>query len=891
MRRGKRGRAGALSEVVRRPQGQAHAFGEFVLAQQHKVVEIALHQVERQVEGDAGGHAFGKCVGRRADDTLRPPPGTGDGIGVAGADTDDARLWCERIARRDQAARAAAAANGHEDDVDTGERDEDLKCVRAHAGEEQGLIGGMHVARAGVDRPPFAALARLVEIAAALLHHGAERAHRRVLLGIVAGRHEHRAGGVILAARHADRLAVVARARGDDAASAFIGGQRGDEIQPAAHLERAGRIVILVLDPQLHPGLGLEQWMAHERRRRNQGGNSRARRMDVFERGHRGTITHRSAGNARQGAVKPAPLWCTLLRLSPLRVLSVALLMVAVVSSPAGAQSEHLVVLTTTGVTRDGLPVLAPAPNAAFTRAVIERGFSGRLVRLYAFEQTLLQRRTGAAPEPAYLVLSDRQGGFPQFGFYLGDTKKPDAGWIDLHRSSTLSGRFGAMDQIFPHELMHVIMRQLAGAPRTSGGNQMHAIGVRTDPVADTARLPVDTRLRADADRAMNAFVRDLSRRWWPVQPSRMRFLLWFSQTEQVLRYHAVKANAFARMPAIPDRLLAEKDKYAAYLFSNVVPGSANGAAKPATVMLSSEGVVSHLFWRVLTDPALQQRRATDEFYSQFGAASADVTPLDNVFLKLFAALADGRPSTAAELLRAYVHRFPDDAGDVDRITRDTLLGAPLPAAGMPELWLANDALTTGTSLFDQYRALPRPHTFDANAASVLDWLSVPDVTREQAETLVAAGPYATLDDVIAAAPASRRSQISAMSGAMTRLLARAVDEEETLNLRAILMSYVWRLAALIVVASLAGAWLARKAGARRVWTSALIALAATLLVFAFAWVITCPAWYPFAAPVVIGGLPWALWRAARRRSMTLVAQPFLIWLLAAAPALIIALV
>ena len=92
-------------------------------------------------------------------------------------------------------------------------------------------------------------------------------------------------------------------------------------------------------------------------------------------------------------------------------------------------------------------------------------------------------RATGRAPEPAYLLLSDRQGGFPQFGFYLDGVKKADAGWVDLHRRSTLAGRFGAMDQIFPHELLHVIVRQLAGEPRESGGNQMHAIGVRTDPV------------------------------------------------------------------------------------------------------------------------------------------------------------------------------------------------------------------------------------------------------------------------------------------------------------------------------------------------------------------------------------------------------------------------
>ena len=44
------------------------------------------------------------------------------------------------------------------------------------------------------------------------------------------------------------------------------------------------------------------------------------------------------------------------------------------------------------------------------------------------------------------------------------------------------------------------------------------------------------------------------------------------------------------------------------------------------------------------------------------------------------------------------------------------------------------------------------------------------------------------------------------------------------------------------------------------------MALAATLTVIIFAWIVSSPFWYPFAAPVAIGGLPWALWRLARRR-------------------------
>ena len=577
---------------------------------------------------------------------------------------------------------------------------------------------------------------------------------------------------------------------------------------------------------------------------------------------------------------------------------------------PSAAKAEEpvrLTVLTPTGVTRDGLPVLARHPSPADAASVLERGFSGRLLRLYALEREFLRRKTGSTPEPAYLLLSDRQGGFPQFGFYLDDTKKAGVGWVDLHRGSRLTGRFGAADQIFPHELLHVIVRQLAGAPRESGGNQMHAIGVRTDPVnafaegfaeamqilaVDDPEAVDDTRaLAGDRDAVQRAerdvvrYSRDLTRRWWPVQPARLRFLLWFSASEQVLRYHAVKANRFARTPAVPDALLDRDDKLTAYLLANVMPGAADGAVKPAAVMLSSEGVVSHLFWRIVTDRALRERYEDAGFYAQFGVTPAGVTPAENIFLKLFVALYEGHPSTAAELLRAYAQRFPADAGDVDRVTREALLGQALPDA--PEVWLLNAAVMTGTSLFDQYRALPRPHTFDANAATRLDWIGVPGVTREQAEALIAGAPYPTLEALLAATPVSLRTRVTAMADAMARLRSRAADEEETLSLPVILASYVWRLLGLAAMTTVAGAWLARRAGARRIWTAALMALAGSLLVIALAWVIVSPPWYPYAAPVVIGGVPWALWRAARRESARAIAQPLLIWALASVPALL----
>lgn len=579
-------------------------------------------------------------------------------------------------------------------------------------------------------------------------------------------------------------------------------------------------------------------------------------------------------------------------------------------STAAGTESS-LVVLKDTGRERDGLPVVEPHPEAAKWEAVLCSGYSGKLLRLYALEQEYLRRKTGTCVEPAYLVLSQRQGGFPRFGFYLNDVKKADAGWVDLHESSAVSGRFGAMDQIFPHELLHVMLHQLIGEFPMSGANQVHAVGVRTDPViafdegfaehaqilavddpqaaADTKALiengALEHRARADVHR----YVNDLSHWYMPCKPSQMRFLIWFSRSEQVLRYHAVKANEFARESPVPDSLWSRSDKYGAYLVQCVAPGDADATPKSASVMLSTEGVVAHLFWTWVTDSALQERKCSDDFYAAFGVRSEDVSPLENAYLKLFTVLAEKRPHTTAEVVPAYREFFPEEQPDVDKLVRAALLGQDLPAT-QPEIWLANSTFTTGTSLFDQFRGMPRTHTFDVNAASRLDWLSVPGMTAEQAEQLMAQAPFASIDDVGSRLKwsESQRQQLADMAAEMDRLRA-ASGEDESLQISQLLLPYVWRLLALVACATVCGAWLALKIGVQRWWTAALIACVASLLVVALAWIINCPTWFPFLVPAALGGVPWGLWRAAFRRKTWYVLQPLCVWFAASIPALLFA--
>jgi hypothetical protein len=66
------------------------------------------------------------------------------------------------------------------------------------------------------------------------------------------------------------------------------------------------------------------------------------------------------------------------------------------------------------------------------------------------------------------------------------------------------------------------------------------------------------------------------------------------------------------------------------------------------------------------------------------------------------------------------------------------------------------------------------------------------------------------------------------------------------------------------------------------------VALVSSLAVITLTWVVTSPPWYPVAAPVVLFGAPWGLWRLVRQRAPRAAAMALAIWAAAAIPAVFV---
>src|SRR5919204_667500 len=81
-RRRERRRTGTFGEIVRGAQRKADAGGELVFGERHDIVELALENAEREIEGDARRHPLGERIGVVADDARVRFPRARERVGL-----------------------------------------------------------------------------------------------------------------------------------------------------------------------------------------------------------------------------------------------------------------------------------------------------------------------------------------------------------------------------------------------------------------------------------------------------------------------------------------------------------------------------------------------------------------------------------------------------------------------------------------------------------------------------------------------------------------------------------------------------------------------------------------------------------------------------------------
>lgn len=337
---------------------------------------------------------------------------------------------------------------------------------------------------------------------------------------------------------------------------------------------------------------------------------------------------------------------------------------------------------------------------------LLEESYAREALVLHQYVKNYLARQAGgdrtAAAEPTYVLLSPGTG-YAELGFWLQDAHGE---LIDKRTASYVggltidAGYLGDFEQLFPHELGHVMLQELAGWQEVMVCAQIHQVTMMTDYVYAFNEGWAEHFQTVAVDRTANPHLR--SQRAQPLLvgeqgpyarlaresksgctlcPARLSLVFWLGQRESHLRYAGVKSNLFARQPPIPEVLLARSDQHDALLYQAIVPPDGSDPIKNGSQMLASEGVTAALFYRLVNDPRLQHTYRQPAFYEQFLPLGETAnwaqtspqelfTPMENVYLKLFHTIGrhvrlDADPldqSPTIQMMQGYAADYPDEA-------------------------------------------------------------------------------------------------------------------------------------------------------------------------------------------------------------------------------------
>lgn len=353
-------------------------------------------------------------------------------------------------------------------------------------------------------------------------------------------------------------------------------------------------------------------------------------------------------------------------------------------------------------------------------------GYTQFVLRLDRLARNYLLRDPGLAPErraslerPAYLFLSDRQGGFPAEGFWL---EGPDGVVREMRNTPFVDlvvadGDFNPADHgglvaIHAHELGHLIMAALAGPPPPRASSGVHFTTVRTDgwlafvegwgehfqPMAVDHRAggagtvsPKEPAGRTWYDR----FAREQVEGCW-ICPANLRFLGWQGPGEQRLRDAGVRSNLFIHELTLPPAFTGEgRPPFEARMYRDVMPPPADGPLKIGARALASEGMLATFFYRLASSERLRESYREPAFYAAFlpDEQAADLARLgpgalvsrpENVYLKVFHVLHRSfrwGDWPLVEFVKGYAAAFPDEAAAVYDVFLDVTRGVTVERA------------------------------------------------------------------------------------------------------------------------------------------------------------------------------------------------------------------
>ena len=465
-------------------------------------------------------------------------------------------------------------------------------------------------------------------------------------------------------------------------------------------------------------------------------------------------------------------------------------------------------------------PVFRRTPESPLVEAlrdVLSSGQAQQELRLERYARKLVGDEANAASHgplaPMYLLLSNEEGGFARYGFWMekadGQRELVMAGYVDMvvDQDSVKTGNF---EEIFCHELGHLILRSLLGDLSRGPSRKMHQGMTVTDYPTAFDEGYAEHFQPLVRDSTTNPTLRRIQAGAYPMDMD----LFWLSNIDGQLRTDGVKRNLFVHRKAPPEVGNGESgDPYRVFLEEETSTEFLPGTFKNAQEMMASEGVIATLFYRLANRDSLRNHFRDAAFYNHFLAGNTEATadpqktfsPYENVNLKLFAAMRQIAPRAgdpgcplAVALVNAYAQLFPDEAKSAYGVFLDSTYGVTVSqelaalferaaAAGRlgdleayrqtsraafakldevtdrvvkgelaldanlgPEIWLLNENFKIAPAVWERQRTVPL--SININTASEAEWMTLPGVELPLAARIVTTrcsrGYFRSLDEV-----------------------------------------------------------------------------------------------------------------------------------------------
>lgn len=340
----------------------------------------------------------------------------------------------------------------------------------------------------------------------------------------------------------------------------------------------------------------------------------------------------------------------------------------------------------------------------------------------------------------------------------------------------------GSLAGIFGHEYSHLWFLLLNFPSDRQTSNKFHCSTGITDPYTAFNEGFAEHLEIVSLDLAPELKESELHQDFWD---NGMNINAWLSYRDKQLRYHAVKNNRYVYRTATPDL-----DEYPSYIDLHMAHITSSAflpeKVKNGSQILASEGAMASVFYQIYNHPTFQNRYLPEEFYQQFGVSKEVVNPVENLYLKIFYALAQPNPTDRFPMIHfveSYGECFPEEKEELftlflemthyttvsheaaalfgenyrrgrrgliepykdilqlvidfkKEVTQQVINGErPLDGALYPPLWVKNpDCVITPVPWVLDYHV---EYELDLNTATVIDYLSFEGIDLEMGKKIV----------------------------------------------------------------------------------------------------------------------------------------------------------